>query len=274
MSLVKKVIGAITDGIIAAELKAKYVTAIIVAGGSGTRMGVSPSNTVESGAAQPYPATKQFLPVCGIPAVARTLMAFDRNEYIDEIVLAAKEEELPYYSALLAQFPLHKPFLAVAGGDTRQRSVENAFLAANKKADMVAIHDAARCLITPEQITKVCATALRHKAAAAACPARDTVKIVDGRNTVESTPDRDTLWQVQTPQVFDINVYSAALHFVKQDNIAVTDDCMMAEHIGIMPRLVDCGYENIKLTVPSDLLFAEAIIRERERAAEAEKTAQ
>jgi len=261
-------VDGIANELTLADLNRKFFSAIVCAGGSGTRMSaaesaVSAPGDDSSDAAKPV--TKQMIELGGMPVVVRTLLRFEECGFINEIIVAAREEEVQLYTDFREKYGITKLAAVVPGGKTRQESVANAFERVHKDADYIAVHDAARCLITPDQIAKVCHAALRFRAAAAASPARDTVKIADKHRVVESTPDRNFVWNVQTPQVFDINVYSAALHFAEKDGIAetATDDCMLAENIGFMPKLVDCGYENIKLTVPSDLIFAEAILKMR-----------
>lgn len=262
-----------------ADLNRKFFSVIICAGGSGTRMaeGVSsqkPQISKKTGSKAELaipstegsaPTTKQFITLCGLPVVVRTLLRFEECPFVREIIVAAREDEIPLYADFREKYGISKLAAVAPGGHSREESAAAAFELVSAEADFVIVHDAARCLVTVEQITRVCHAALRFRAAAAACPSRDTVKVADKNGFVESTPDRSTLRCVQTPQVFDVNVYSAALHFAREDGIleSATDDCSLSEHIGIMPRLVDCGYENIKLTVPSDLLFAEAILRFR-----------
>jgi 2-C-methyl-D-erythritol 4-phosphate cytidylyltransferase len=131
------------------------------------------------------------------------------------------------------------------------------------KADMVAIHDGARCLITPEDIDRVVSEAAKHGAATAAAKGIDTVKLGTANGFIEKTLDRNHVWMAQTPQVFRTNVYHAALAIAERDGITVTDDCSLAEHIEHPVRLVECSRDNIKLTTKDDIARAEAILRAR-----------
>ncbi len=162
--------------------------AIIVAAGSGSRMNSA--------------TTKQFMTLCGIPVVMHSLLAFEKSEYIDDIIIVARSDEIDLYPALIEKFSISKVRQIVCGGETRQESVWNGFCAIPEKVDFVAIHDAARPLITEEQIKKVVLAGFDYRAATAATKATDTVKISAIGDFVERTPDRDKVWAVQTPQVF------------------------------------------------------------------------
>ena len=147
----------------------------------------------------------------------------------------------------------------------------NAFKAINDEAKFVAIADGARCLITPEDIVKVCRAAYDYNAATAAHKAYDTVKIGDGNDFVSSSPDRSTVWMAQTPQVFKVNLYRVALHLAEKDGATVTDDNMLVERINARVKLVSCSRDNIKITEPSDLIFAEAVLGKRMKKKDKEK---
>ena len=149
----------------------------------------------------------------------------------------------------------------VQGGETRAESVKNGFSAIDKKAKYVAIHDGARCLITPEMIRKVLRAAYRNKAASAATSVSDTVKLSDKRHMISQTLDRDLIYLAQTPQVFHADLYRAAL--AKCNPEGCTDDNQLMEQLGVAVKLVDCGKENIKITRPEDIRFAELLLAAR-----------
>ena len=228
-----------------------YVSAVIAAGGSGSRM---QSNT-----------TKQFMELDGKPVIINTLLAFDKSEYIDEIVIVAKEDEVAMYPHLIKKYGLKKVTKVVSGSDTRQKSVLNGLSAISDKADFIAIHDGARPLITGEQIKKVVLSAFEFRAAAAASKSKDTPKLVSNNGFIEMGVDRDTLWLMQTPQIFSANLYRAAAYTAIENGYEATDDCALAERAGFPVKVVDCGYENIKITTPEDLKFAELILSERKK---------
>ena len=230
-----------------------YTTAILLAGGVGSRMSRSDGQT------------KQMLPVCGTPMLVHTARAFSSCPYIDDIVIVARGEELSTVREMMEAYDVAKIRCIVSGGETRQESALAGFEAINaEKCRFVAIHDAARCLIRPEQIADVVSAAYAYGAAAAACRIYDTVKRANSKGEILETLDRETLWRAQTPQVFDTTLYRAAAYTAKAANFVVTDDTMLCERIGQAVRLVDCGTENIKVTVEEDLWLAEATLRQRE----------
>lgn len=228
--------------------KTAHVSAVILAGGSGSRVGAG--------------QTKQMLEVCGKPLIVHTLLAFEASEYIDEIVVVAKEDEISTYEAFKAEYGLSKLTRTVVGGKTRQESAKNGFDAISEKADYVAIHDGARALITPAQIKEVVLSAYAHGAAIAACRATDTIKYAEGVVIGETLP-RENIWLAQTPQVFRDEIYRAAAYMAVKDGFVGTDDASLVEHIGINVYLVDTGTDNFKVTYKSDLLRAEQLLTER-----------
>ena len=235
----------------------KFTSAVILAGGSGTRVGAD--------------KTKQMIELCGKPLVVHTLLAFEACDYVNEIVVVAKQDEIAKYEEFRTAYGLRKLTKIVAGGETRQMSAKDGFDAADERAAYVAIHDGARALVTPEQIGEVILAAYAHGAAIAATRATDTVKYASG-GFVAETLDRNDIWLAQTPQVFRDEIYRAAAYTAEKDGFAATDDASLAEHIGIGVYLVDCGAENFKVTVGSDLSRAEILLREREEKNHAHRT--
>ena len=248
-----KIIHKITDVIRAITGKRERIeptAAIIVASGNSTRMGNGVS--------------KQMLMLDDIPVVARTIMAFDKSEYINEIIVVAKEEEFDLYHEFQKLYKFNKLVRLVSGGSTRQESVRNGFMALSKGAKFVAIHDGARCLITEEQIEKVCLAAYKHNCATAATRAVDSVKISNGKDLfIDSSANRDHIWLAQTPQIFKREIYELALKKADDDKLAVTDDNSIVENLGCSIRLVECGRNNIKITTPEDVPLALAILHSR-----------
>lgn len=226
-----------------------YTTAIVLAGGSGSRMGST--------------TTKQMMKLAGKPVIIHSLLAMDACDYIDEVILVVKEEEIPLYPPMLKKYGIQKVTQIVEGGETRQESVLKGFELIPDKADYVAIHDGARPLITPSQIKTVVLSAYDYKAAAAAAPAKDSVKVANISGMIDYTVDRKTVWLMQTPQVFYSNLYRASIYTASKDKFIGTDDTEVAEHAGFSTKLVDIGYENIKITTPVDLILAEAILANR-----------
>lgn len=232
-----------------------YTSAIILAAGVGSRFGN------ENG-------TKQNVLVAGLPAVVRTIIAFENCEIINEIILVGRAEETEVLKGYVSRYGFNKVSAVVTGGDTRDKSAECGFKAVSRKCKFVAVHDGARCLVTPEIIEHTVRAAYKYGAAAAAETVVDTVKTVDEKDFITSTVDRSTVRLIKTPQVFMKNMYMTALEYAKKDKIAVTDDCMMVERLGFKIKLVDCGSENIKLTNRKDLDLAEYYLSKRQSVTE------
>ena len=170
-----------------------YTSAIIAAAGLSRRFGGE--------------VTKQMTELCGVPLLVHTLKAYEQADCIHEIVIVAREDEIPFWEKLCADHGISKVSRIVKGGETRQESVLNGLEATSPESRFVAIGDGARCLITPEQITEVCHAAYKYHAATAAHRATDTVKLANKRGFIESTTDRDTVWLAGTPQVFKTSLY-------------------------------------------------------------------
>ena len=206
---------------------------------------------------------KLMLPLDGIPVLARTLLALDGSRLIDEIVVAVREEDLLPTGDLCRLYGVTKPVKIVRGGESRLDSVLAAAMECREDAVFLAVHDGARPLADPELIDRVVALAHRTNAAAPAVPVKDTIKVVrDGK--VESTPDRDTLRAIQTPQVFDAQLLRAALQSAQTLGAEITDDCSAVERLGKEVYLTEGSYENIKITTPEDMLLACELLRRRE----------
>ena len=224
-----------------------YCAALIAAAGSSTRYGGE---------------NKLLQPLDGIPVLVRTLLAIDSVQGIDEIIIAAREDELLHYAELCKAFGIRKPVKVIVGGATRTESVLRAALEASPEAEFFAVQDGARPLVTPALIDDVIAAAWTHLAAAPAIPVRDTIKVAHNA-LVESTPDRSTLFAVQTPQVFSADLLKAALQSALTDGAAITDDCSAVERLGKEVYLTEGSEENLKITTPLDLVIAEAILQRR-----------
>ncbi len=234
---------------VAGKEKYKPTSAVIAAGGDSSRMGG---------------LNKQFAEIDGIPALARSVKAFEDAACINEIIIVTRREDISAVIELCEKYKFKKVTAVVPGGANRQESVWLGFMQINDKSDFVAIHDGARCLITSEMIEKVCREAYIHKAATAATRVVDSVKQTKSGSFIEGSLERDHIWLAQTPQVFDSNLYRAAAYTAKEANFFGTDDCSLVERIDFKAiRLVECGRENIKLTTPEDIVFAEALLAVR-----------
>ena len=251
----KELASAVADILRAAAGQPKkkcFTSAIIVAGGSGTRVGGD--------------ITKQLLEIDGIPVVVRSMLAFESSPVIDEIVVAAREDELKLYPEFREKYRISKLRAVTAGGSTRQESVLSAFKKVSSKSEFVAIHDAARCCITPEMIELTAREAYKYGAAAAGSKATDTIKVDDGKGFIESTVDREKVWLVSTPQIIKTDVYRACAYTAREKGISVTDDCGLLEAYGFKIKLCDVGTENIKITRPCDIETAQNILARRREA--------
>lgn len=206
---------------------------------------------------------KLFLPIDDVPVLGCTLRTVDQSDWVSEIIVAAREEDIVAVSQLCRDMELRKPVKVVRGGESREHSVYLAALEANPQAELLAVQDGDRPLVTVELIDAVIDRAAHTAAAALAVPVKDTIKTAqDG--IVTGTPDRGTLWAVQTPQVFDAQLLRAALQSALEAEVPLTDDCSAVERLGKQVYLVEGSYENIKITTPVDLAVAEAILQDRE----------
>lgn len=226
-------------------------TAVIVAGGSGRRMGAD--------------RRKQYLVVGGVPVLARTLAAFDACEAIDDIYLVVPEADMAYCRReILSPMDFLKPVTLVPGGGERQESVYNglsAVASSGKSGDaIVAIHDGVRPFVTPQEITACVESASAHGAAILATRAIDTLKRVDGAGLIDGTIARDAVWLAQTPQAFTLSVIRRAHEWAKQTGTAGTDDASLLEMQGAKVTVIEGSRRNIKITTPEDLLLAEALL--------------
>lgn len=247
---IKKVAGVLR-AITGSDHPKNFTSAIIAAAGFSERFGGD--------------TTKQMTLLCDEPVLLHTLKAYLDAECIHEIIIVARRNEIPEWEALRLRYGLQKPIKIVAGGHTRQASVMNGLDAVSDKSKYVAIADAARCLTTADDITAVCRAAYKYKAATAAHRSTDTVKIADSKGFIEKTVDRNTVWLAQTPQVFKTKLYRAAAYTAFKKGFEGTDDNSLVEAIGHPIRLVECGTQNIKITVREDLAIAEAILNERKK---------
>ena len=235
----------------------KYFTSVVVcAAGSSTRM-----ETVGG-------TRKQFFELDGMPVVARTLKAYEEANTVHEIIVVAREDEIPLYDGFCEKYGLSKLTKVIAGGETRQDSARLGSDEVDARCRFVAIADAARCLITPAEIEKVCHAAYQWNAASAGVKATDTVKLCDSSAFIDSTPDRNYVWMAQTPQIFALNLYRAAAYVARDEEFKVTDDNSMLEHIRVPVKMVACSRENFKITEPSDVILATAILEARKKASE------
>ena len=223
----------------------EFVTAIVLAAGRGTRMGTK--------------IQKQYLDLCGKPVLYYSLHAFQESPLIDEILLVTGEQEIEYCrKEIVEKYQLTKVRKILAGGAERYLSVWNGIQAAENKGCLF-IHDGARPFVDEEMIERVYEQVQKEKACVVGMPVKDTIKIADEKEYVQTTPDRSTVWMIQTPQVFSYDIVKGAYEMLmREQQISVTDDAMVVEQMLNHPiRLVYGSYENIKITTPEDLEMAE-----------------
>jgi 2-C-methyl-D-erythritol 4-phosphate cytidylyltransferase len=226
-------------------LPLKTCGAVIVAAGSASRMGGIDKVMAELG---------------GEPMIKRTVRAFQECDAVKYIVIVTREDLILPIHNLCREFP--KVMEVVAGGKTRQESVQRGVNALDQKVELVAIHDGARPLITWQLIDRCIRAGNTYGAAAPAIPVKDTIKTVEG-GIVVNTPDRSKLRAVQTPQVFDLDLLQGALLKAQQDGAEVTDDCSAVERLGMKIKIVEGDEKNLKVTTPMDLKIAEMLLEEQ-----------
>ena len=225
-------------------LKLKYCGAVIVAAGTASRMGGIDKVMAQLG---------------GEPMIARTVRQFQDCDAISEIVIVTRQDLILPITGLCRG--MDKVIAVVAGGSSRQESVSLGLNALSGKVTLAAVHDGARPFVTWQLIDRVVRAANTYGAAAPAVPVKDTIKVVEGR-VVKSTPDRATLYAVQTPQVFDFDLLRGALAKAKQDGAQVTDDCSAVERMGMSVKIVEGDERNIKITTPMDLKIGSLLLEE------------
>lgn len=226
-------------------LPVKSCSAVIVAAGSASRMGG---------------IDKVMAPLGGEPMLKKSIRVFQECNVINEIVVVTREDLIPLVTDLCSSF--QKVTAIVAGGADRPASVQAGLSAISPKSKLVAIHDGARPLITLEVIDRTVRAAHSYGAAAPAIPVKDTIKVVE-KGLVNTTPDRSTLFAVQTPQVFDADFLRVALKKAADDQAAITDDCSAVERMGMSVKIVEGDERNLKVTTPLDLLVAEKLLEDR-----------
>ena len=219
------------------------LTAIIVAAGSSRRMGFD----------------KLSAPVAGIPVIEHTIDAFEQANSVADIIVVTREDRLAEFEKLTQG----KVREVIAGGEHRQDSVRAGLQHLNPETKYVAVHDAARPLVTPEQIERVFAECQQHGAAALAEPASDTLKRADKNLQVTGSVDRNQLFIMQTPQVFERKLLEEAYAAVLAKKLRITDEVSAIEHLGRKVVLVPNEDSNFKITYERDLPLAEFILRRR-----------
>ncbi|MDJ0532483.1 MAG: 2-C-methyl-D-erythritol 4-phosphate cytidylyltransferase [Xenococcaceae cyanobacterium MO_207.B15] len=221
---------------------------LIPAAGMGKRMGSD--------------RNKLLLELLGKPLLAWTLLAAENSPRISWIGIIGQPTDFPSFQDIIKNLQLTKPIQLIQGGDTRQESVYNGLQALPTSAERVLIHDGARCLATPELLSR-CADTLEHcQGLIAAIPVKDTIKVVQ-QKIVQDTPDRSKLWAAQTPQGFDVKLLKHCHYQGRELGWIVTDDAALFEKCQLPVTIVEGEETNLKVTTPVDLAIAEFILRQR-----------
>lgn len=223
------------------------IAAVVLAGGRGTRM--------ESD------IPKQYMAIDGYPVLYYSLKAFE-NSSVDTVAVVCGKGEVSYCKReIVDKYHLSKVKFIVEGGEERYHSVFNG-LKVVSDSDYVLIHDGARPFITEGIISDNISVVVEKRACVTGVPSKDTVKIADGKMAVASTPPRENVWIVQTPQTFETSlIYNAYEKLLKEGTVHVTDDAMVIEKVYDLPVYFVMGdYKNIKITTPEDLLIAQAFL--------------
>lgn len=228
------------------------ICALIAAAGQGKRM--------ESD------RNKQFLLINGLPVIVHTLLVFQKAAIIDDIVIICAAGEEDYYlKDIIPKYGITKCCSVTTGGAQRQDSVLRGLQALGPDTGYVMIHDGARPFVTEELIIASAEQVVDYKAVIPGVPVKDTIKRTDSRGIITETPVRDGLWQIQTPQAFEINLIKRAYLEAMNDGFYGTDDASLVERQGFPVKVIPGSYENIKITTPEDIIIAEAILRRRSK---------
>lgn len=224
-----------------------FTSVIIPAAGFGERMGAT--------------IGKQFLLLNDKPILVHTLERFEQCNDVHEIIVATQRSSFSIIENIKKKYGLSKLQSPIEGGQRRQDSVAQALTHIDKRTEIIIVHDAVRPFVHEKEITQSIETARHFGASIVAVRVKDTMKLASTDGRVERTLNRSFVWSVQTPQTFQRKIMVDAYEFAEKNDIVATDDSFLAEQIGIFPIIVEGSYENIKITTPDDLLFAELLLK-------------
>ena len=222
-------------------------SAVIVAAGSAQRMG----------------ADKVMLELGCMPVLARTLLAFQNCDAIDEIIVVTRMEKVEEVASLCKKYGVTKAGKVIRGGKTRMESALAGVSEVRSGAKLIAIHDGARPFVTDEVIRRTVDAAAAYMSAVPVIRSTDTLKTIDKDGLIIGSVDRERTVRVQTPQVFNADLIKGALTKAVSDGLTLTDDCSTIEIMGIKTHTVDGDEDNIKLTTPRDIQLGELILKTR-----------
>ncbi len=228
------------------KTKVPAVCALILSAGSSRRMGSE---------------NKQLIELSGMPVLARTLKAFEKCALIKDIVLVCREQDITLYAEIASNYGITKLRSIVRGGETRTRSALLGLYAVPESSALIAVHDGARPLVSEMLITEAVTTAAEYGGAAPVVPIKDSIKRVkDG--IISADVPRESLYAVQTPQVFKKDILLKALENAVNEGKSYTDDCAAVKAMGQAVKATHGSYDNIKLTTPEDIKLAQALMNE------------
>ena len=220
---------------------------IIVAAGSGSRMKAN--------------INKQFIKLNDKEIIAYTIEKFYNNKNINDIVVVIKEDEAEFFQQeILDKYNFDNIKIAY-GGKERQDSVYNGIKALDKNCKYVLVHDGARPFVNEYIINRSLEEVKQFKSVVVGVPVKDTIKVVNSNNYIIDTPNRSTLWSVQTPQAFDYNIIKRAYEDAFDNDFYGTDDAMLVERIGYTVKMIYGSYNNIKVTTPEDIDMGTQILK-------------
>lgn len=228
------------------DAKSAVFSAVIAAGGSGSRFGAE--------------IPKQFVEINSIPVIAHTINKFENCSLISEIIIVTHPDFIVYCRDMVKELGFGKVTEIVCGGSSRQQSVFFGLKQLNDNVTHVLIHDAARPAVDEATIKKCCDGAVRYGACAAGVKVVDTIKISDDGEFITSTADRSKMWQIQTPQAFEKSLIYKYHQNAAFEGFEATDDCMLAERYGTKVKLIQGNSDNIKITAYRDLTLMEGLL--------------
>jgi len=204
---------------------------------------------------------KQYMCIGEIPILARTLMGFQNSRHIDSIIIVTGKNDITFCKKeIVEKFDIKKVSHIIEGGKERQESVFKGLKILNNDTDIVLIHDGVRPFIKENYIEKIIKDTLKFGSCILGVKVKDTIKICDEKDIIQSTPERKYLWIAQTPQAFKYNIIMSAHKKAFEDGFIGTDDSMLVERIGHKVKITEGDYDNIKITTSEDLFFGKAII--------------
>jgi len=205
---------------------------------------------------------KQFHLLAEKPILAHTLDPFETCPLIQAILLIVGQEDMNYcLKEIIEKYKYRKIAQIIPGGKRRQESVKNGIDALPRGEDIVVIHDGVRPFVTREMIEESIQSAIRLQAVVFGMPVKDTIKMAHADGTVLETLDRESLWQIQTPQTFQVNLIKEAYHRATEDGFIGTDDASLVERLGTKVHILPGSYTNIKITTPEDLMLANLFLK-------------